>query len=135
MLILMNTWKIRWLHKRWRIFAVQKRNWEEFGLKIWVIITIIIWKKILLLADVFENFIDVCLKLYGLNSCHYFCSPGLSWDTMLKMVGVGLEKIVDIDMYLFIEKGLRGRIFYIAKKYIKANNKYIKDYELKKLLK
>ena len=54
---------------------------------------------------------------------------------MLKMVGVGLEEIVYIDMYLFIEKGLRGRIFYIAKKYTKANNKYIKDYELKKLLK
>ena len=46
----------------------------------------------------------------------------------LKMTGVKLEKIIDIGMYLFIEKGLRG-ISYIAKRYSKANNKYIKDYD------
>ena len=46
---------------------------------------------------------------------------------MLKMTGVKLEKIFDIDIYLFIEKGLRGVISYIAKRYAKANNKYMKD--------
>ena len=51
---------------------------------------------------------------------------------MLKMTGVKLEKIFDIDMYLFIEKGLRGGISYIAKRYAKANNKYMKDYDPKK---
>ena len=50
---------------------------------------------------------------------------------MLKMTGVRLEKIVDIYMYLFIEKGLRGGISYIAKRYSKANNKYMKNYDLK----
>ena len=44
---------------------------------------------------------------------------------MLKLTGVKLEKIVDIDMYLFIEKGLRGGICYIAKRYSEANNKYM----------
>ena len=54
---------------------------------------IIILKEIfLLLADVFEKFIDTCLKFYGLDPCHYFSSPGLSWDAMLKMTGVKLEK-------------------------------------------
>ena len=97
-----------------------------------MIITIIIWKKdVLLLADVFEKFIDTCLKFYGLDPCHYFSSPGLSWDAMLKMTDVKLEKISDIDKYLFIEKGLRGGISYIAKRYAKANNKYIKVYGLK----
>ena len=43
-----------------------------------------------------------------------------------------LENIVDIDMYLFIEKGLKGRISYIAKRYSKANNKYMKNYDPKK---
>ena len=51
---------------------------------------------------------------------------------MLKMTGVKLEKISDIDKYLFIEKGLRGGISYIAKRYAKANNKYINDYDSKK---
>ena len=48
---------------------------------------------------------------------------------MLKTNGVKLEKNSDIDMYLFIEKGLRGGISYIAKKYSEANNKYLKDYD------
>ena len=47
---------------------------------------------------------------------------------MLKMTGMRLKKIVDIHMYLLIEKGLRGGIFYIAKRYAIANNKYMKDY-------
>ena len=89
-------------------------------------------KKDVLLLAVFEKFIDTCLKFYGLDPCHYFSSPGLSWDAMLKMTGVKLEKISDIDKYLFIEKGLRGGISYIAKRYAKANNKYMKNYDPKK---
>ena len=89
-------------------------------------------KQVLLLADVFEKFIDTCLKFYGLDPCHYFRSPGLSWDAMLKMTGIKLEKISDIDKYLFIKKGLRGRVSYIAKRYVKANNKYTKNYDFKK---
>ena len=73
-------------------------------------------KDVLLSADVFEKFIDTCLKLYELDACYYFSSPGLSWDAILKMTVVKLEKVTDIDMYLFIEKGLRGGILYIAKR-------------------
>ena len=87
----------------------------------------------MLLSDVFEKFIETCLKFYGLDPCHYFSSPGLSWDAMLKMSGVKLEKISDIDMYLFIQKGLRGTISYIAKRHTKANNKCKRDYDSKKL--
>ena len=57
----------------------------------------------------------MCLKFYGLDPCHYFSSRGLIWDAMLKMAGIELEKISDIDKYLFIEKGLRGGISYISK--------------------
>ena len=89
-------------------------------------------KDVLLSVDVFEKFIATCLKFYGLDPCHYFSSPGLSWDAMLKMTGVKLEKISDIDKYLFIEKGLRGGISYIAKRYAKANNKHMNDYHPKK---
>ena len=78
-------------------------------------------KDVLLLVDVFEKFIGMCLKFYEHDACHYFSSPGLSWDAMLKMTGAKLEKISDIDKYLFIEKGLRDGISYIAKRYAKAN--------------
>ena len=71
-------------------------------------------------------------KFYGLDPCHYFSSPGLSWGGMLKMICVRLKKIVDIDMYLFIEKGLRGGISYIAKRYGEANNKYMKSFDTEK---
>ena len=84
-----------------------------------------------MLLAVFEKFIDTCLK-YGLDPCHYFRAPGLSWDAMLKMTGIELKKISDIDQYLFIEKALRGGIFYIAKRHSKANNKYCPDYDPKK---
>ena len=76
----------------------------------------IIKKDVLLLADIFEKFIDTFLQLYGLAPCHYFSSPGLRWDAMLKMTDIELEKIPDIDKYLFIEKGLKGGISYIAKR-------------------
>ena len=72
-----------------------------------------------MLTDVFEKFIKTCLKYYELDPCRYFCSPGLSWDAMLKMTGVKLEKISDIDKYLFIEKGSRGGISTLLKDMLK----------------
>ena len=51
---------------------------------------------------------------------------------MLKITGVKLEKISDIDKYLFIVKGLKGRTSYIPERYAKANNKYMNDYDPKK---
>ena len=117
-------------------YLTWKKIWNEFNIKIIGDYHDHYLKKdVLLLADVFEKFIDTCLKSYGLNLCHYVSYPGLSWNAMLKMTGVGLEKMSDIDMYLFIEKGLRGGISYIAKRYAKANNKYMKEYDPKKLSK
>ena len=86
---------------------------------------------ILLLADVFENFRKTCLQYYKLDPCHYFTSPGLSWDAMLKMTDIKLELMVDIDMFQFIEKGMRGGTSYIANRYGEANNKYMKTYNEK----
>ena len=72
-----------------------------------------------MLCDVFERFIKTCLDYYSSDLCHYFSSPGLSWDEMLKMTGIKLEQINDIDMHLFIE---RGGISYISKRHAKADD-------------
>ena len=68
-------------------------------------------------CDAFERFIITCLEYYFLDPSHYFSSPGLSWDAMLKMTGLKLELNNDIDMHLFIEKGMRRGISYISKRY------------------
>ena len=86
---------------------------------------------VLLLADVFRNFRQTCLAYYGLDPCHYVSSPGLSWDAMLKMAKANLDLISDVDMQLFIEKGMRGGISYIAHRHAQANNPYMKNYNEK----
>jgi hypothetical protein len=106
----------------WNIFSINNMGeYHDLYLK----------SDILLLSDVFENFRKTCLKYYKLDPCHYFTSPGLSCDAMLKMTDIKLELIVDVDMYQFIEKGMRGGISYIANRYGKANNKYMKSYDEK----
>ena len=80
---------------------------------------------VLLMADVFENFRDNNLKIYGLDPAHYFTNPGLSWDACLKITGVELELITDINILLMFERCIRGGISMISNRYGKANNKYM----------
>ena len=77
---------------------------------------------VLLLCDVFEKSISTCLEYYCLDPSHYFSSLVLPWDAMLKMTGIKLEKIPDIGIHLFIEKGMRGGISYISKRYRKSDD-------------
>ena len=109
-----------------------KKTWDKFDMKdIGDYHDHYFRKDILLLADVFEKFIDTCLKFYWLDPCHYSSSPGLTWDAMLKMTGVKLEQIPDIDKYLFIKKGRKGGVSYTAQRWAKANNKYMKSHDPK----
>ena len=84
---------------------------------------------VLLLADIFEKFRKTCLKNYKLDPCHYYTIPGLAWDAFLKLTKQELQLLTDYDMLMMFEKGIRGGITHISKRYAEANNKYMKDYD------
>ena len=109
-------------------YAHAKKVWETFNMK-----TLRDYHElynkvdVLLLADVFENFRDICIENYKLDPAHYFTAPGLAWDAALKVTEVNLELLSDVDMLLMVEKGIRGGISIISNRYGKANNKYMGD--------
>ena len=75
---------------------------------------------VLLLADVMENFRKLCEENYELDPAHFFTVPGMAWDAMLKITGIKLELLEDVDMLLMIEKGNPGRNFKFIQKIRKS---------------
>ena len=82
----------------------------------------------LLLADVFESFRNMCLKVYELDPVQFLSLPGLAWQACLKKTSIKLELLTDYDMLLMVEEGIRGGICHSIHRYAKANNKYMKNY-------
>ncbi|XP_048583266.1 uncharacterized protein LOC116615318 [Nematostella vectensis] len=85
---------------------------------------------VLLLADVFDSFRNVCLGNYGLDPAWYYTAPGLAWDAALKITKARLELLTDYDMLLMIERGVRGGVSMVSTRYGKANNPYMGEYDL-----
>ena len=109
-------------------YAHAKKVWKMFNMKTLKDYHELYNKvDVLLLADVFENFRNICLENYELDPAHYYTAPGLAWDAALKVTEVNLELLSDIDMLLMVEKGIRGGVSMFSNRYGKANNKYMGD--------
>ena len=107
-----------------------QKVWETFGCKTLGDYSDVYCRTdVLLLADVFETFRRTCQKQYGLDPAHYYTSPGLSWDALLKKTGFELELLTDYDQHLFIKKGLRGGISMATKRHARANNPLVEGYD------
>ena len=83
----------------------------------------------LLLADVFENFRNMHLKIYELDPTKFLSGPRSAWQRASRKNKVKLDLLTDIDMLLMVGKGIRGGICHPIYQYAKASNKYMKDYD------
>ena len=88
----------------------------------------------LLLTDVVENFRYKCIDVYELDLTHFLSALGLTWQACLKKTGVNLELLTDIDPLLMVEKGIRGEICQAIYRYAKPNNKYMNNYDKRKII-
>ena len=107
-----------------------KKVWNMFGCKNFSDYLMLYLKTdVILLADVFERCRRLFHQVYGLEPCHYYSAPNISWDAMLKTTEVKLDLLSDIDMLLFCERAIRGGLNGIGeKRYMKANNKFLDNF-------
>lgn len=109
-------------------YSHAQKVWEKFRIRtLGEYSDLYLKTDVLLLADVFENFRNTCIATHSLDPAHYFGAPGLSFDAMLKYTGVSIEVFTDVDMLMFAESGIRGGVSQINKRYVRANNKYMKE--------
>ena len=102
------------------------RVWKEFGLKDFGEYHDLYLKMdVILLANILEAFRKVCLKNYGLDPAHFYTAPGLAWKACLKKTRIRLELLLDPNMLLMFERGIRGGITQSANRWTKANNPYM----------
>ena len=93
----------------WNTFQCQTiRDYNDLYLK----------SDVLLLADVFESFRKTSFRHYNLDPAHYYTSPGLAWDACLKTTGQELQLLHDYDMWIMFERGIRGGITLISRRYV-----------------
>ena len=100
--------------------------WREFGIRnMGEYYDLYLRTDVVLLANVFESFRRVCSENYGLDPSHFCTAPGLAWKACLKKTGIRLELLLDPDMLLMFERGIRGGITESVHRWAAANNPYM----------
>jgi hypothetical protein len=107
-----------------------QKVWKEFDCKtLGDYHDIYLELDVCLLADVFTKFRKTIYENYQLEAAHFYSVPGLSFSACLKTTKVELELLTDPEMVLLFESGLRGGVTQCSKRYAKANNKYLENYD------
>ena len=107
--------------------------WKEFGIKnMGEYHDLYLRTDVILLANVFESFRNVCMENYGLDPAHFYTAPGLAWKACLKKTGIRLELLQDPDMLLMFGQGIREGITQSVHRYAAANNPYMEEYDSSK---
>ena len=116
-------------------YAHRKRGCKDFEIKnLGEYHDLYVQSDTLLIADVFQNFRNMCLEVYEFDPAKFLSAPGLAWQAGLKNTKVKLDLLTDLDMLIMVEKGIGERICHSVYRYTKANNKYMKDYDKNKEL-
>ena len=111
-------------------YALTKRGCKEFEIRnVGYYHNLYVQSKTLWSADVFENFRNMCFKIYELDLTHFFSTLGLTWQTVLKKIKIKLIFLTDIDILLMIKKVTRDGICHAFYRYKEANNKGMKNYD------
>ena len=98
----------------------------------WVYHELYVQSDTLFSVDLFQNFRDMCLEIYELNSAKFLWAPALAWKAAFKKTKAKLDLLTDIDILLMVEKVIIGGVSRSINRYRKPNNKYMKDYEKSK---
>ncbi|CAG8694219.1 3918_t:CDS:2, partial [Racocetra fulgida] len=110
--------------KVWQVFEM--KNFGEYH-------DLYLEMDVLLLADIFMNYIIMCLKDDGLDPSHYVSAPGMFNDSLYKSSRAELKLMTDKDEYLMVENGIRGGMTMASHRYAKSNNLQCPDYDPSKL--
>ena len=136
-----SSWKRRFLQSvkygryYWYRLRAHKKVFKDFEInKLGGYHYLYVQSDTLLLADVFEKFRNMCLKIYELDPACFLTAPDLAWQAVLKKTKGKLDLLTDIEMLLMVEKDIRRGICHSIYRYAKANNKYMKDYDKNKEL-
>ena len=107
--------------------------WREFGIRnMGEYHDLYLKTDTILLANVFESFRSVCIENYGLDPAHFYTAPGLASKACLKKTGIRLELLLDPDMLLMFERGIRRGITQSVHGWAAANNPYMDEYDSSK---
>ena len=124
---------VRSFYSKLNMFGVSDQDYEH-ACKVWRDFEIknlgeyhdlYLQTDIILLANIFEAFRKVCLDNYGLDPAHCYTAPGLAWKACLKKTSIRSELLLDPDMLLMFERGIRGRITQSVHRWAQANNPYM----------